>query len=298
MSKSNKGSRYTVGYGKPPAQYRFKKGQSGNPKGRPKKPKEEPEPLRFRDGRLGSLLEHEAFRPLNLHENGKPIELPAVQAIMRSVLVEGVKGNRLAKKYAFEMLLQEQEGAVSRSIDHYEYLAANKAEGEAKIARYQAQGLLPPRLFPHPDDILLDEARLQAHLLGPLSADEAIPYDRGALARDWFLARSVFQEKYGEVATLECKGTSAPAAEVFAEMIQLRLPPSFRRNQAATVVLLMDLHSLTKRQLRQRIADLMAQIAHMPDRIEEQLTARERLSDVLGVIAEGFERAAAGTAAR
>ena len=33
-----KGS-YVVGYGKPPAEYRFKKGQSGNPRGRPRKAK-------------------------------------------------------------------------------------------------------------------------------------------------------------------------------------------------------------------------------------------------------------------
>ena len=35
MSRDKKGD-YTVGYGKPPTATRFKKGQSGNPKGRPK----------------------------------------------------------------------------------------------------------------------------------------------------------------------------------------------------------------------------------------------------------------------
>ena len=30
---------YEIGYGKPPKHIQFKKGQSGNPKGRPKKPK-------------------------------------------------------------------------------------------------------------------------------------------------------------------------------------------------------------------------------------------------------------------
>jgi Family of unknown function (DUF5681) len=33
---SRKKQPYTVGYGKPPARHRFKPGQSGNPKGRPK----------------------------------------------------------------------------------------------------------------------------------------------------------------------------------------------------------------------------------------------------------------------
>lgn len=35
MSKNS--GEYDVGYGKPPKQYQFKKGQSGNPRGRPKK---------------------------------------------------------------------------------------------------------------------------------------------------------------------------------------------------------------------------------------------------------------------
>ena len=33
---SGDGADYEVGYGKPPKHTRFKKGQSGNPKGRPK----------------------------------------------------------------------------------------------------------------------------------------------------------------------------------------------------------------------------------------------------------------------
>jgi hypothetical protein len=36
MSKRSKDESYVVGYGKPPEQTKFKKGASGNPKGRPK----------------------------------------------------------------------------------------------------------------------------------------------------------------------------------------------------------------------------------------------------------------------
>lgn len=34
---TNKDSKYKVGYGCPPKEHQFKPGQSGNPKGRPKK---------------------------------------------------------------------------------------------------------------------------------------------------------------------------------------------------------------------------------------------------------------------
>jgi len=36
--KPSSSPNYDIGYGKPPANHRFKKGQSGNPKGRPKSP--------------------------------------------------------------------------------------------------------------------------------------------------------------------------------------------------------------------------------------------------------------------
>ncbi len=41
MTKKEKTGDYQVGYGKPPDATRFKRGQSGNPKGRPRKPKVE-----------------------------------------------------------------------------------------------------------------------------------------------------------------------------------------------------------------------------------------------------------------
>jgi hypothetical protein len=37
MSEENMSDSYEVGYGKPPKDTQFKKGSSGNPKGRPKK---------------------------------------------------------------------------------------------------------------------------------------------------------------------------------------------------------------------------------------------------------------------
>jgi len=290
---------YEVGYGKPPAEHRFPKGQSGNPRGRPKKAEKRAEPRSFRDAHLHQLLEQEAFRTLQLHENGRPMEMSAAQAVFRSLIVEGVKGNRLAKKYAYQLLREEEREALRLSVDQYEHFARVKAEGEARIARCRERGVPPPRMFPHPDDILLDAARPQVHILGPVSEDEAIPYERTALARDWFSVYSVLQERSGgNVMTPEIDGKSMPAADLIAWLINNALPPSFQRNEDLILEFLMNLQRLTKPELRRRLDALSTQISDMPDSIEERLAARERALNALSVVGDGFVKAATEFAAQ
>ena len=59
---------YEVGYGKPPKSSRFKKGKSGNPKGRPKGAKNRLPNLN--EERLKSIIIKEAYRPINVVEDG------------------------------------------------------------------------------------------------------------------------------------------------------------------------------------------------------------------------------------
>lgn len=293
MSKSGKKGDYTVGFGKPPEQHRFKKGQSGNPKGRPKKAAKEEKRAKFGTGRVDDVLEQEIFRRLHLHENGKPIELDTVQAIIRSLMVEGLKGNRLAKKYVLELIRQLEHEAVERSIERYKYYAEKKAEGEAKIAQCEAQRHPPPRLYPHPDDILLDEAKLEVHILGPRSEDQAIPYVRAALMRDWLFARSVPDEAYSKVPTSVRKGRQGDLGfDVMAVLIERALPPSFRRSDSEARAFMLDLVRLSKRQRLQRMESLMAEAVSLPLTIEERLEARGRATTVLETLAEALKMAA------
>ena len=81
---------YKVGYGKPPKHTRFKPGQSGNPKGRPKRTKD-----------LDKLIDKELSRTIRINENGRTCNVTIREAIIKTIAISAVKGD--AK--AFRMLL-------------------------------------------------------------------------------------------------------------------------------------------------------------------------------------------------
>ena len=64
-----------VGYGRPPVATRFRKGQSGNPAGRPPGSRK-----RWLSPLLKALMREEALRPIPVEIRGERITLPVAQA--------------------------------------------------------------------------------------------------------------------------------------------------------------------------------------------------------------------------
>jgi Family of unknown function (DUF5681) len=89
---------YEVGYGKPPRHTRFKKGQSGNPRGRPPGSKN-----------LSTLLCEALNEPVVVTENGGRRKISMRRAIAKQVVNQAAKGNWRAVKILFDML-HEIEG--------------------------------------------------------------------------------------------------------------------------------------------------------------------------------------------
>lgn len=71
-----------VGYGNPPRLSQFKKGQSGNPKGRPRLKKS-----------LGTLIDEVLYKQVVITEGGRRRKVTAAEALFTRQLSEGLSGD-------------------------------------------------------------------------------------------------------------------------------------------------------------------------------------------------------------
>lgn len=74
------------GYKNPPPEHQFKKGQSGNPNGRPRKSKATP----LLD--LAELLAIELSQPLTVQENGQAVTISKAEAFVKQMVTQAING--------------------------------------------------------------------------------------------------------------------------------------------------------------------------------------------------------------
>jgi hypothetical protein len=165
---------YGVGYKRPPKETRFKKGQSGNPKGRP----------RTFDLGLGSarstnaLALKEAERLISVREGGETREIPAIEAVLRKQIASALGGNAYAQKHVIERHVWaecEERERRHKDIEFWEEYQKQKWE---EIENASSRGEAPPSLLPHPDDIVLDYDK-GVRIRGPIDEEELVRLKRG-----------------------------------------------------------------------------------------------------------------------
>jgi len=81
---------YNIGYGKPPKEGRFAKGQSGNPRGRPKKRKD------AREKTLGTAFTDALNEEITARDGTKLVRITRKQMMVRSLVEKSAKGSKRA----------------------------------------------------------------------------------------------------------------------------------------------------------------------------------------------------------
>mgnify|MGYP006898271337 CR=1 FL=1 len=197
MDGSNE-QRGEVGYGRPPAEHRFVKGRSGNPKGRPRKPKGQlvhrPQTNSLDVGAQPAnvLLIQEAYRPVTIREGDRVIELPAIQAVFRSMGVAAMKGNRFAQRTLAELVQNVEEQDRKTRAEYVDTAIKYKTDWEETIEWAREKGIKEPTPLPHPDDVVIDLRTATVHVNGPVTPEDKFHWDAKLQRRDEAQAEVTF----------------------------------------------------------------------------------------------------------
>lgn len=171
-----------VGYGKPPRKHQFKKGQSGNPKGRPRKAKATLAPPT--DAFSETFLEG-MERPIPIRIGGSTTTISTREANIRKLSESALKGSVPAsrvllqhdREIARDKLAREEQ--TRREVSEYLQTARQTVYDRRDRGQPDHPG---PLAFPHPEDVEIKDDEIVVN--GPMSEEKARLY--GALACYYF----------------------------------------------------------------------------------------------------------------
>ena len=158
-----------TGYGSPPKQHQFKKGQSGNPRGRPKRSLNRKTKLQQS---LNDLVLAEADRRISVREGDSAREMSVQEALVRSMAVSAIKGDRFFAKLYQQMLATAQKERGEQQQCLFEAACEYKWGWEKEFARCEKEGLPQPEPLPHPNDIRIDFAAGAVSFVGPITEEQ------------------------------------------------------------------------------------------------------------------------------
>jgi hypothetical protein len=164
-------------YRNPPIEHRFRKGVSGNPKGRPRKSHAQVttkiggKPTVGFD-RIKSLAIEEGYRIIKIREGDRLEKVPVIQAILRKLAVAAANGNTRAQQTYVNLLIgaeadqrMETEELLMAAIEYKE----NWGRVLAERARNGTTGPVP---VPHPDDVIIDYETGKVRFDGPIDEEQ------------------------------------------------------------------------------------------------------------------------------
>jgi hypothetical protein len=216
---------------------RFKKGQSGNPAGRPKK-------TRLSSQSADALTLEMAERQVKLRDGDGEKTVSMIGAVKQAQFKSAVEGNALAQRDIlrdYERAAAAREAAIGEISQRWR---SYKAKAEEAIAYAVRTGRPVPRFLPHPDDVVIDD-EVGARIIGPLTEEELAQLEETLRVRDVLIAQDVFESRQWDG-----KEKSRPGSAIlFAQLLNERVPLRYRLSTLGFVTEMRRYERLSKREL-------------------------------------------------
>jgi len=186
---------YEVGYGKPPEATQFRKGKSGNPRGRPKGSKNTLPALN--EERMKAIILEEAYRSITVRDGARNISVPIARAVLRSLAVNAVKGQHRSQRLFAELLSAVETSNKLLNDEWLDAALTYKIEWDRELDRRRVLGITHlPDPLPHPDHVRIDFRRGTARVVGPSTKEEKAKWDA------WIAQKADFEEEVEELEQL------------------------------------------------------------------------------------------------
>jgi hypothetical protein len=222
---------------------RFGPGQSGNPKGRPKRA---PEPnLSLGEQSVHAATLRESKRLVSIRENGKTSQVTMADAIVQAQLASAAKGHPIAQRDALARIERAQYEEARALAKSHEFWERYRDDGWAAIARAKRDGTPMPNPLPHPDDIVIEPGQ-RVRFEGPCNAEEAAQYAQTCELRDALVMQYALDER------LDGDGPTTGALLAL-DVLNRILPERMRLSDAALTYQLLRYEGMAKRELLTRV---------------------------------------------
>jgi len=165
-----------VGYRNPPKSSQFAKGQSGNPRGRPRRSKTVAVSP-FGDSEFDKMVLEEMDRIVAVRE-GETIEKTSVmRAATRAIGLKAAKADVKAYAAVTAKLAAIENRRRSEREELLRVAMKYKEEASWELARRKRERAAGPEIIPHPDDIDIHPRTGAVILKGPLTLDQKMAQD-------------------------------------------------------------------------------------------------------------------------
>lgn len=191
MSADDEPKKAKSGYRNPPQSGQFQKGLSGNPRGRPRKRRDEPALPDHRAPTLQEVFRAEINREIPITDHCGRHTITMKQAVTRAMAMTGIKGGVLAQRSFLELTEKEEERHQKEKEENYKYWRDYKKAAEARIAAGE-----PRPDDPEPDDIKLDWITREVRIEGPINKEHRAVMEVVCAARDVCYEMALYHDEF------------------------------------------------------------------------------------------------------